>query len=106
MDLNTVYKGVDVFRKIDSNMQLSTFSVFLFVAQRGTCNQADVEAMLGRDATRASVSRNIDYWTDLKFDRRPGANFIQRSIDPKDRRHRLLTLTEKGKLFWSRLQAY
>ena len=88
-------------KEIGPELSVATLLTFLFVAQRGKCVQKDVEE--GLKLTNASTSRNISYWTDRRFDRRPGMNFIERVEDDHDRRLRNLSLTPKGKAFYKRL---
>jgi DNA-binding MarR family transcriptional regulator len=80
---------------------VNTLLTFLFVAERGTCTQGDVEAELG--ISTAGTSRNVSYWTDRRFDRTEGMGFIERVQDDYDRRIRNLSLTTKGKSFYKRL---
>lgn len=88
--------------EVDSELQLQTLRCFLFVAHRGSCTQKDVEDSL--KVSNSSASRNISYWTERKFDKRPGKNFIMRVEDPNDRRYRVLTLTKNGRDFFERLR--
>lgn len=88
--------------EIDPDIQLGTLRAFLFVAERGKCQQKDVE--LNLKSTNASTSRNISYWTDRRFDRKPGMDFIKREEDDFDRRLRNLTLTKKGQDFFNQLK--
>jgi DNA-binding MarR family transcriptional regulator len=88
--------------EVDSELQLQTLRVFLFVAHRGSCTQKDLE--IGLRITNGSASRNVSYWTDLRFDKRPGKGFIIRIEDPVDRRFKVLTLTKSGRDFLERLK--
>lgn len=87
---------------VDPDIQLTTLRTFLFVASRGTCTQKDVEHYL--QTNNASTSRNVSYWTDRRFDRTPGMDFIKREEDDYDRRMRNLTLTKKGQTFYNRIK--
>lgn len=103
MHPNTIIDICDLLAKdVDSELQLQTLRCFLFVASRGTCSQRDLEISL--KLTNASASRNISYWTDRRFDRRPGKDFIERVEDEYDRRFKVLTLTKKGKEFLNKLR--
>lgn len=90
------------FSKIDSEMQVPTILCFLYVAENNECLQRDVEVSLG--LTNGSASRNISYWTDRRFDRKPGKGFIERFEDNYDRRLRVLRLTPEGKEFFNKLR--
>lgn len=102
MDLNQTMRVMEDFARIQDDMQLSTLRTLLFIASMGKCYQADVENYLG--LSRAAVSRNVAYWTDIKFDGRKGIGFITREEDPNDRRNNILVLTPRGKLFLERMR--
>lgn len=93
-----------VSKEVDPELQFQTFRCFLFVAHRGSCTQKDVEEGLG--VSNASASRNISYWTQQRFDRKPGKGFIMRVEDPNDRRYRVLTLTKQGRDFFHELRTF
>lgn len=82
---------------VDNELPLQTLRAIIYVAVRGSCTQKDLEDDLGM--TNGSASRNISYWADIRFDRKPGKNFIMRVEDPADRRYRILTLTKTGRNF-------
>ena len=103
--MNTIHLAnvVEFLRnEIDQDLQLNTLQAFLFVGQRGSCTQKELEDALG--GSNASASRNVAYWTDRRFDRKPGMDFIRREEDDYDRRFKRLTLTRKGAAFWKKLQ--
>jgi DNA-binding MarR family transcriptional regulator len=85
-----------------TEIQVSTLRVFLFVATREKAHQKEIEDHLS--STGASASRNVAYWTKVRFDRKPGMDFLQREEDPNDRRNNMITLTAKGKAFYTRLK--
>jgi DNA-binding MarR family transcriptional regulator len=91
-----------VSAEVDEACQVSTLLTFLFIAQRGTCTQKDVEVFM--KTTNASCSRNVSYWTERRFDRNHGMGFVTRTADDYDRRMRNLTLTPRGKAFYAKLK--
>lgn len=102
MHPNTLLNVCDLLQEVDSQIQIQTLKCLLYVAARGQCSQKDLEVTLGM--TNASASRNISYWTERRFDRKPGKGFIERVEDEYDRRFKSLTLTKKGKAFMQRLK--
>jgi DNA-binding MarR family transcriptional regulator len=102
MDINLFRNALESFQEIDSDMSLPTIMAFLFVAQREKCTQREVELELG--LTNAGASRNVSYWTDRRFDRKPGVGFIDRTEDDYDRRYKVLRLTSKGQSFYDNLR--
>lgn len=77
--------------------------VFLFVAQRGSCTQKDIETGLSR--ANATVSRIVSWWCERKSYGVDGAGLMQRTEDPKDRRYKIISLTPAGDEFYARLKA-
>ena len=103
MDTNALAHAINLIAsKIDSELQLQTLRTFLLIAQRGHCTQKDLENELG--VTNASASRNVSYWTERRFDRKPGIGFVERVEDEFDRRFKVLRLTKKGKDFFEQLK--
>jgi DNA-binding MarR family transcriptional regulator len=90
-----------IAQEVSGEVQVTTLLTLLFVAERGNCTQKDVEE--GLKLTNATTSRNVSYWTDRRYDRAEGMNFIDRVPDDHDRRIRNLSLTPRGKLFHKRL---
>lgn len=88
--------------EVTDEVQINTLRAFLFVASRGGCVQKDVEHYLKQ--TNATSSRSISFWTERRFDRKPGVGFIKREIDEHDQRYRNLRLTKKGQAFFEKLQ--
>lgn len=88
--------------EVSEELQINTLKAFLAVAEKGECTQQELEAIL--DTNQSGVSRNISYWTNRRFDRKPGMGFIERVEDDYDRRFKRLRLSKKGKAFLERLQ--
>ncbi len=88
--------------EVAEDLQVNTLRTFMFIAGRGECSQKDVEAFL--KTSNATTSRNVSYWTDRRFDRQPGAGFVERTIDDHDQRNRILKLTKRGVSFYAKLK--
>lgn len=102
MDTRILANALELFASIDPELQIQTMRVYLFVAIKGSCNQKDVE--IGLKMSNPSASRNVSYWTDLRFDKKAGKDFISRHDDVSDRRHKVLMLTKKGKEFYEKVK--
>lgn len=104
MNMFELTKALDfISDNTDEELQLQTLRVFLFVATRGGCSQKDIEERL--NLTSSSVSRNVSYWTERRFDRKIGLDFIERTEDNYDRRYKKLCLTQKGQEFFNKLKS-
>lgn len=102
MDTNALTRALEKFAEIDYEMQLPTMLAFLFVAQRGKCTQKELEENLRM--SNSAASRNVSYWTERRFDKKPGVGFIQRQEDDFDRRLKNLMLTPAGQKFYDQLR--
>lgn len=91
-----------IAEEVSTEVQIQTLRAFIFVASRGKCTQKDVEHNL--NMTASSASRNISYWTNRRFDREDGMNYIERREDDNDRRLKVLVLTKKGQAFYDKLK--
>lgn len=102
MDINELRGALETFAEVDSEIQVQTMLVFLYIAQAGTCTQKSIENAMA--ISPAAASRNVAYWTDRRFDRRPGMGFVLKQEDDHDRRFKTLSLTLKGTQFYEQLQ--
>ena len=98
-----LFRAVEQFTSVNPEVNATAILIFLFVAQRGTTTQKDIEVALGLN--NATASRGVSWWCDVKRYGQRGAGFLEREEDPRDRRYRLVRLTEDGKAFYLRLRA-
>ena len=103
MDPHTLIQKAEAFTDLDPLMSINHMLTFLYIARRGTASQQDIELELG--LTGASASRNISYWTDMKFYGKPGHGFIERFEDPQDRRYKLVRLSRTGREFYDMIRS-
>jgi DNA-binding MarR family transcriptional regulator len=103
MDPHTLIQKAEAFTDLDPLMSINHMLTFLYIARRGQASQQDIESELGLSG--ASASRNISYWTDMKFFGRPGHGFIERFEDPTDRRYKLVRLSPLGREFYEKLRS-
>lgn len=101
-DVHTLRTEIEVFAKINPEMNATAMLIFLFIAQRGLCTQKDVEINLS--LTNATASRAVSWWTDIKRFGHQGVGFVERMEDPRDRRYKLLKLTPTGQKFYEKLK--
>ena len=103
MDLNKLSNALDVFdREVATDIPLQIIRAFIVIAQKGECYYKDVEHSTGM--TDASTSRAIAYWTNLRFDKKPGIGYVERFEDNMDQRLKKARLTPKGRAFVEKLR--
>lgn len=101
MDVNVLINLMEEFAEIDPTISMPSILTFLYIARRGKVLQKDIELALGLSG--AAASRNISYWTDMKFRDKPGKGFVERYEDPMNRRFKVIQLTPEGKAFYQKL---
>jgi DNA-binding MarR family transcriptional regulator len=98
MDPLALIEAVERFKAVAVDIQAITMLTLLYVGQRGTCAQKDIEIALG--VSHPATSRNVDYWTN-KGGR--GLDYMARFRDPHDGRANRVQLTPAGRAFYDEL---
>lgn len=94
--LTRLLAATEKLRMLDIEMPMQVASCFLFVALHEGCNQVDLVADL--DMSEASVSRCTSWLSGFhRSNPNRGLNLLSKSIDPTNRRKRILVLTPMGK---------
>ena len=99
---NRAASFIDALSALDSSMSLGAVRVLLFVAKnqdrQGGVTTSDLKDELGLSS--AAASRYSYYWSYGHADPTHATSaMMDMVIDTKDRRKRLLRLTDKGELF-------
>jgi len=102
-DIHGLTRDFETFAELDPQIQALTILILLYVAQHKDCTQKELEEKF--NISGAAVSRNINYWSDQKKFGVEGYGFIERIENPRDRRHKFLRLTPKGREFYERLRS-
>jgi DNA-binding MarR family transcriptional regulator len=90
--------AVERFRAIALEMQAVTMLTLLYVGQRGTCVQKDLEAALA--VSHPATSRNVGYWTSKGTH---GLDYMERFRHPRNRRANQLRPTPAGRAFYEEI---
>ena len=110
MNTKKFLEYIQEFRKKDADIQSQTIAVFLFVGINENNNGVLMTSIADNlKMKQSSVSRNVSLlakWTwrtdKDKKSRIPGLDFVEAFEDPMERRRKLVRLTPKGKIFFSK----
>jgi len=92
---------MEKFREIESELTIPGALTLLYAVEAQT--QLDIEKKL--KFSNASTSRNVAGWTNIgKNPGKPGHDYITQTIDPSDRRQRLISVNNKGMAFLRSLE--
>lgn len=78
------------------------FHMFLAIAQWPGSTQGDLLVKTGQN--RGNGGKNIMDLTTLTSARAPGPGLVSSEIDPRDRKYRVIDLTDKGKAVYDKLK--
>tara|TARA_B110000483_G_C17677795_1_gene344409 strand:+ start:130 stop:474 length:345 start_codon:yes stop_codon:yes gene_type:complete len=97
----SLLKGIQEFRKYDTDIQSQTIVIFLYIAihSKGKFSENGVPMTAIADElklTQSSVSRNVSILSKVKWNRMEGLNFVSTKEDPMERRRKLVSLTALG----------
>tara|TARA_Y200000002_G_C22675619_1_gene661925 strand:+ start:490 stop:843 length:354 start_codon:yes stop_codon:yes gene_type:complete len=97
------FKFIDKFRSLNNEIQAQTIQTLLYV---GMSPDRDVPMQdMGRalGLSQASVSRNVSFYSKINRHRSKGQGLLGSREDPKERRRKVVYLTNKGAMFMSDL---
>lgn len=104
MNAQKFLEYIQEFRKYDSDIQSQTIAIFIYIAiNEGKEGVPMTLIASSLKIAQSSVSRNISILSKLKWNRKIGLNFVENFEDPMNRRSKLVRLTNKGKIFFSKL---
>lgn len=97
--LRKMFRLVEAFRTLDSEMPVQQCATFLYVALN---DKNDISIQAVSKATgqgSSSTSRNIAALSKVIKVGKPGLDLIETRENPYDRRYKTVHLTEKGRRF-------
>jgi DNA-binding MarR family transcriptional regulator len=101
LKLDPLFRVLDEARRIYPSMTVTQLMVFCLVAADPYIGQADLEVKA--DISDASASRIVALLAQFGNRGTEPLNLISLDTDPKDRRRRIMTLTNKGERFIQRM---
>lgn len=93
--------ALDALREVEGDMYLTKAQALLHVYRSPGIAQSDLMSLTG--ISQPSTTRNVQDWTSLDRNRKPGRNFIAKSPDPQFRKRDLLEPTSQGLAFLEKM---
>lgn len=102
LKLGRLQQVTDLLRNLDNELPAQVISVFFYVCAHNGCRTAGMPNALG--LAQSSISRCTDWLSDYHRLGKPGMGLIKKTMDPLDRRSRVLTLTFKGEMLMEEIK--
>jgi DNA-binding MarR family transcriptional regulator len=102
-EIATLIKALEAFRRFDPDMPIQYALSFLTVAQNEGLSIRDLSERLG--IAQSSASRNIAALSRWRSFDKPGHDLVQAEEDPRERRRKVVTLTQAGRALADELRA-
>ena len=100
----SMFDFISKFRTLSNEIQAQTIQTFLYVAmsEKREIPMSELADALG--LSQASVSRNVSFYSKINRHRVKGVGLLGSREDPKERRKKLVYLTNKGNMFFNNLE--
>lgn len=102
---NKIYQVIDMFRSLNNEIQAQTIQTFLYVGMSPNRDVPMQEMGKALGLSQASISRNVSFYSKLNRHRSKGVGLLGSREDPKERRRKVVYLTNKGTMFMSKLES-
>ena len=103
MTINGLSAVVEAFTYINPYLTAAHIRTFLYVAERKSCTQKELEFGLGM--LKSGASRNVAFWVgNSKIGPSAPTPFLKSEINSENRRLRMLSLTPDGLKFYKRIE--
>ncbi|WP_042699866.1 MarR family winged helix-turn-helix transcriptional regulator [Azospirillum sp. B506] len=99
----TVVQVLEAFRKLDPDLPIQYALSFMTIAQSGGISIGELAERLG--IAQSSASRNVAALSRWHSFGKAGLDLVQAQEDPRERRRKIVTLTDKGREFLDALRA-
>lgn len=94
---------LEQFRRLDSDMPIQYALSFLTIARHEGLSMGDLAQRL--DIAQSSASRNIAALSRWHSFGKPGHDLIEAREDPRERRRKIVSLTQRGRALIDNLRA-
>lgn len=99
----TVVQVLEAFRTLDPDLPIQYALSFMTIAQSEGISIGELAERLG--IAQSSASRNVAALSRWHSFGKAGLDLVQAQEDPRERRRKIVTLTEKGRAFLDQLRA-
>ncbi|WP_114393383.1 MarR family winged helix-turn-helix transcriptional regulator [Oleisolibacter albus] len=94
-DLDPIVRVLGAFRTLDPDLPIQYALSFLTIAQNEGLSIRDLSERLG--IAQSSASRNVAALSKWHSFGKAGHDLVQAEEDPRERRRKIITLTDKGR---------
>lgn len=94
-DLDPIVRVLGAFRVLDPDLPIQYALSFLTIAQNEGMSIRDLSERLG--IAQSSASRNVAALSKWHSFGKAGHDLVQAEEDPRERRRKIITLTDKGR---------
>ncbi|MBP2300303.1 MarR family transcriptional regulator [Azospirillum picis] len=99
----TIVQVLEAFRKLDPDLPIQYALSFMTIAQSEGISIGELAERLG--IAQSSASRNVAALSRWHSFGKAGLDLVQAQEDPRERRRKVVTLTDKGHAFLADLRA-
>lgn len=99
----TVIQVLEAFRKLDPDLPIQYALSFMTIAQSEGISIGELAERLG--IAQSSASRNVAALSRWHSFGKAGLDLVQAQEDPRERRRKIVTLTDTGRVFLADLRA-
>ncbi|HET8727699.1 MAG TPA: MarR family transcriptional regulator [Alphaproteobacteria bacterium] len=101
--IDRLIEVLEEFRRLDPDMPIQYALSFLTLARHEGLSIRELAERL--DIAQSSASRNVAALGEWHSFRKPGHDLVQAKEDPRERRRKIVTVTERGRDLLARLDA-
>ncbi|WP_448206460.1 MarR family winged helix-turn-helix transcriptional regulator [Azospirillum sp. sgz302134] len=102
-EVATVVHVLEAFRKLDPDLPIQYALSFMTIAQNEGISIGELAERLG--IAQSSASRNVAALSRWHSFGKAGLDLVQAQEDPRERRRKIVTLTDRGRAFLDELRA-
>ena len=99
----TLVHVLEAFRRLDPDLPIQYALSFMTIARNEGLSIGELAERLG--IAQSSASRNVAALSRWHSFGKAGLDLVQAQEDPRERRRKIVTLTEKGRAFLEELRA-